>query len=148
MGKVELNRFKKIYKYLLFTILLGYLASCSPVKYVPEDSYLLNNTEIKVTDKNVDRENIESYIRQKENLRILGFFKFHLWLYNLSSKKKDNDWFKRIGEEPVVYNELLTQRSNSQLLQYFRNKGYYKAKVENNLEIKEDKRKVNIEYIV
>ncbi|NQU88794.1 MAG: outer membrane protein assembly factor, partial [Mariniphaga sp.] len=109
----------------MLAILMIYVASCSPVKYVPDDSYLLNKTEIKVDDKTVEKENVDSYIRQKENLRILGFFKFHLWLYNLSSKKKTNDWFKRIGEEPVIYNELLTQRSNSQLKQFFRNKGYY-----------------------
>jgi len=135
-----------ICKYLLLTAMGIYLASCSPVKFVPEDSYLLNKVEVEVSDKKVNKEEVKSYIRQKENLRILGFLKFHLGLYNLSSRKKPNDWFKRIGEEPVIYNELLTRRSNSQLKQYFRNKGYYYAEVENKVDKNEKKQKVNLTY--
>lgn len=133
---------------MLYPIIVVLAVSCSPVRYVPKNSYLLNKVEVKVTDKTVDKENINSYIRQKGNLRILGFLKFHLWLYNLSSKKKVNDWFKRIGEEPVIYNELLTQRSNSQLKQYFRNKGYYEAQVRDVVTRNDKKRKINLEYVI
>lgn len=136
----------KIYKYLFLTAVGLCIASCSPVKFVPEDSCLLNKVEVEVMNKKVNKEEVKSYIRQKENLRILGFLKFHLGLYNLSSKKKADGWLKRIGEEPVVYNELLTQRSNSQLKQYFRNKGYYYAQVENQIDRNEKKRKVNLTY--
>lgn len=124
------------------------MAACSPVKFVPDGSYLLNDVDIIVSDKSVEKEGIDSYVKQKENLRILGFLKFHLWVYNLSSKKKENDLFKRIGEEPVIFNELLMQRTNSQLKQYFRNKGYYKAKVENKLNLKEKRKKINVKYLV
>jgi outer membrane protein assembly factor BamA len=137
---------EKNWKYLLIMALGIYIASCSPVKFVPEGSYLLNKVEVEVTDKKVNKEEVKSYIRQKENLRILGFLKFHLGLYNLSSRKKDNDWLKRIGEEPVIYNELLTQRSNSQLKQFFKNKGYYYAEVENQVDINSKKQKVNLTY--
>jgi outer membrane protein assembly factor BamA len=101
-----------------------------------------------MADNRVDKEDAESYIRQKENLRILGFLKFHLWLYNMSSKKKEEGWMKRIGEKPVIYEETLTQRSNQQMAQYFRNRGYHDVRIENQIEKDEKKRKIDIKYVV
>jgi outer membrane translocation and assembly module TamA len=146
--KTVLNKEKITYSPVFISFCLVVIISCSPVKYVPDNSYLLNRVEVNVKDKNVKVDDINSYIKQKENLRILGFAKFHLWLYNLSSKKKSNDWFKRIGEEPVVYNEILTQKTNSQLNQVFKNKGYYNSSVKNNLSVNKKRQKVDLEYII
>ncbi len=122
--------------------------SCSPVKYVPEGSYLLNKVDIEADTREVAKEDMEAYIRQKENLKILGAFRFHLWLYNLSSKKKQNDWLKRIGEEPVIYDKILAQRSNSQLKQLFNNKGYFNANISNEVVLNEKKKKANLKYTI
>ena len=120
--------------------------ACSPVKYVPEGHYLLNKATVDVDHKDFSKEDLGPYIRQKENLKILGLFRFHLWLYNLSSKEKQNDWLKRIGEEPVVYNEALAQRSSDQLKQYFNNKGYFNAQVETATKLNDKKQKANLQY--
>lgn len=127
---------------LLTGILL--LGSCNPTRFVPEGKYLLNKISVKVDDKNVKREELKTHIRQKENLRILGAFKFHLWVYNLSSKNKENDWLKRIGEAPVLYDELQANRSKDQLLIYLRNKGYYNAVVVDSMMFKRNNKKVNL----
>lgn len=137
-----------IFPTLTAAILMLLAASCSTVKFVPEDKYLLNKTDVKIDNKQISREEVNTYIRQKENLKILSFLRFHLWLYNLSSKEKTNDWLKRIGEEPVIYNEVLKQASENQIVQYLRNKGYYNAVVDGQLEFNEKRRKVNLKYVI
>lgn len=127
---------------LLLGILL--LGACNSTKFVPEGKYLLNRVSVKVDDKNIKREDIKTHVRQKENLRILGALKFHLWVYNLSSKNKENGWLKRIGEAPVIYDENQTLRSKEQLLIYLKNKGYYDASIKDALIYGSNKRKVNL----
>jgi outer membrane protein assembly factor BamA len=111
---------------------------------VPEGKYLLNKISVKADDKSLKREELKLHIRQKENLRILGFLKFHLGVYNLSSGTKANDWLKRVGEAPVLYDEFQTQKSKEQLQIYLKNKGYYNAVVKDSLEISQPKKKVNL----
>lgn len=125
-----------------------FLVSCNSTRFVPEGKYLLNKISVKVDDKKIKREELKTHIRQKENLRILGVLKFHLGVYNLSSAKKENDWFKRIGEAPVLYDEFQTLRSTGQLRIYLKNKGYYNAVVADSLEYNHSKRKLNLTFNV
>lgn len=67
------------------------------------------------------------YQKQKPNTKIFGFWKFHLGLYNLSSKKKENNWLKRIGEAPVIYDPYLTANTKDEFKRFLENKGYYDA---------------------
>jgi len=131
---------------LLISVIL--LSSCAQTRFVPEEKYLLNKVELNVDDPAVNKEEAKTYIRQKENYKILGFVKFYLFLYNLSSKKKSDDWLKRIGEAPQVYDEAMTKRSEEQLKQYLNNKGYYQAKVSDDVIYNEKKRKVTLKFDV
>ncbi len=137
---------RKLVNYLIGLLLAGVLYSCSSTRFVPEGKYLLNDTDVEIDNKSVNKEELQAQIRQKENLKILGFMKFHLGLYNLSSKKKDKGWFKRIGEAPVVYDEYMTERSKQQLKLYLKNKGYYDARIEEELTVRVRKRKVDLIY--
>jgi outer membrane protein assembly factor BamA len=125
-----------------------FLFSCSPVRYVPEDRYLLSKVNVEVDNSQINKEEARSHIRQKENYKILGFAKFYLWLYNLSSKKKNNGWLKRIGEPPVVYDPALTSASEDRLKQYLANRGYFRAQVETEVKLKEKKQKANVNYVI
>ena len=120
------------------------LASCNSTRFVPEGKYLLNRVSVKVDDKNLKRDELKIHIRQKENLRILGVLKFHLGVYNISSGVKENDWLKRVGEAPVLYDEFQTKRSKDQLQIFLKNKGYYNAVVKDSLVIKQNKKKLNL----
>jgi hypothetical protein len=113
---------------------------------VPKDKYLLNKISIKVDDKNLKKEELKSHIKQKENLRILGFMKFHLWVYNHSSAKKTDDWLKKVGEAPVLYDEFQNQRSKEQLQIFLKNKGYYNAVIHDTLMYDRNMRKLNLMY--
>ena len=135
-----------LYTFPIFFGLLFLLFSCSTVKYVPENEYLLNKATIKVNNKDIEKEELNSFLRQKENLRILGVVNFHLWLYSRSPENKPNSWFRKIGEAPVIYNEGLTERSKTQLIQYLHNKGYYNAQVIEEVAQHPKKPKVNVVY--
>jgi len=116
-------------KFIFFILLAGmfFLFGCNSTKYVPEGKYMLNKVEIQVDNNTIPKEDLKAHIKQKSNLRILGFIKFHLGLYNLSSPKHENGWFKRIGEAPVIYEEYQARQSIDQMNVYLRNKGYYNA---------------------
>ncbi len=139
-----------IYRTAKLLTLLGalFLLSCSQVKFVPEDKYLISKVEVEVDNPKLNKENVKSYVRQKENYKILGFIKFHLFLYNLSSKKKADGWFKRIGEPPQIYDEALSLRSEDQLKQYANSKGYFRASVNSSIQLKEKKQKVVLKYTI
>ena len=129
---------------LIFMACIMLLASCNSTRFVPEGKYLLNRVSVKVDDKNLKRDELKIHIRQKENLRILGVLKFHLGVYNISSGVKENDWLKRVGEAPVLYDEFQTKRSKDQLQIFLKNKGYYNAVVKDSLVIKQNKKKLNL----
>lgn len=140
----------RYFSFYMISALLGLilLGSCSSTRFVPKGRYLLNRIDVKVDDKNLKKEDLRAYIKQKENLRILGFMKFHLGLYNLSSAKKENDWLKRIGEAPVLYDTFQARRSKEQLEIFLKNKGYYNAVVIDTTQIDARKRKLNLIFDV
>lgn len=145
-GSYYIKKSKPIKWIILLSLVFFY--SCSQVRFVAEDDYLLNKVEIAIDDPTINEEEAKSFVRQKENYKILGFFKFHLMLYNLSSKKKTDDWLKRIGEAPQVYDEVLTERSVDQLKQFMDNKGYYRARVNNQVVFNDKKRKAGLHFNV
>lgn len=130
---------------LLFVLGAVLFYSCSPVKYVPENEYLLDKVTLKTDVKEISKADIKRNIRQKPNTRILGVARFHLGLYNLSGKngeKKFNKWLRSIGEPPVIYSDFLTGRSKNQIKSYLNNKGYYEAAVEDTVIFRKKKAQV------
>lgn len=47
------------------------MISCSPVKFVPEDKYLIDKVQIEINNQDINKENAISLIKQKENYKIL-----------------------------------------------------------------------------
>ena len=113
---------------------------------MPEEKYLLNKVEVNIDNPKLSKEDARSFVRQKENYKILGFAKFHLWLYNLSSKNKTDDWLKQIGEPPQIYDEGQASRSEEQLQLYLNSKGYFRSSINRKVKFKEKKRKANVTY--
>ncbi len=133
--------------FLRITVVLSvFFPSCSSVKFVPEDKYLLNKVEVEVDNPKVSKDEIKLHIRQKENYKILGFAKFHLWLYNLSPKNKSKGWLKKIGEPPEIYDAGLVKASEDRIEQYLGNRGFFRANVESEVILKEKKQKANVKY--
>lgn len=136
-----------LYKIILSCCLFVFFCSCAPTKYLGKNEYLLNRVKITTDNKDLSVSELKKTIRQKPNTRILGVARFHLGIYNLSGRngeKKLNKWLQKIGEEPVVYDSFLTERSVEQLNLYLKNKGYYKAKVSDSVRFY--KQKADVEY--
>lgn len=136
------SNIRRIVSFIILITL--FFASCSPVKYVPDDKYLLDRYRIKVKDGNVKKDEIKNYVRQKPNKRILGI-RFHLWLYNLSRKDKDkgiNNWLRTIGEEPVIYDPFLSNKSIDLLKSYLDNKGYYNSIVKDTVQLRRKRARI------
>ncbi len=145
MKREQFIKYSKISVLLLLIVLVQ---ACSSTKFVPEGEYLLNDVSVEIDSREVSREELKNQVRQSGNMKILGFLKFHLGMYNLSSKKKSNDWLKRIGEAPVVYEDFQTLRSLEQLNIYLENKGFYDAEISDTLIYHPKKNKVNLEFSI
>jgi hypothetical protein len=103
--------------------------SCTSLKYVPENEYLLNDVKVKIDNKEFNKDHLYLLLRQRENTRILGFMKFHLWLFNLSKPGTKETWLKKTGEPPQIFDQSLADQSIDQLKSYLYNKGYYYSRI-------------------
>ncbi|TLX75811.1 outer membrane protein assembly factor [Labilibacter sediminis] len=125
-----------------------FLISCNSVKHIPENEYLLDKVVVSNNARTISKERFIPYIKQKENVKIFGAFKFHLWLHNLAGKdtsKGFNKWLLRIGEEPVLYDSFLADQSTEQLKIFMNNNGYFHATVKDTAIVKR-KKKVKVRY--
>jgi outer membrane protein assembly factor BamA len=124
------------------------VSSCSPVKDLGPNAYLLNKNIIK-SDKEELTSGAKGIIKQNPNRKILGLFRFHLGVYNLANQGKPTKfkrWVKKtIGEEPVVLDRGLTAKSRDQLELYMQNQGYFNAVVTDTTELLRRKR-ANVTY--
>jgi len=106
------------------------------------DSAAAGNDELDVTE-------MQSYLRQLPNHKMLWSIKFRLGFYNMSGKDSTNwwnRWMRKLGEPPVIYDPALAEASASQLKQYLANKGYFNAQVEIDSVVNERKRKIALSY--
>lgn len=132
---------------LLWAILLV-ATSCRSTKYVEDNQYLLNKVKVVSPSSNHNRNEVNGYIRQKENVTILGFWRLNLNLYNLSGRDAEkgfNRWLRKIGEPPVIYDSLLQKRTSEQLKLFLQNKGHFNAEVKDTAIIT-GKKKVKVVY--
>ena len=145
LSRIILRRFNSL---ILLCLLV--LTACNTTKFVPENKYLLNRTKVRVTDtKNVSSEDMRSYLRQKENSEVLGFWKLQLHIWNTQgqdSTKWINRQIRKIGEPPEVFSEELTKMSMEQLKRAMDNKGYFHSTVDTTMTVK--KRKVRLNYLI
>jgi outer membrane protein assembly factor BamA len=114
---------------ILFSVL--FVISCSPTRRLPDNEYLLSKSKTVVDSREINVADLVPYEKQNPNKTILGL-KFHLFLYNIYAPDKKTGfpgWLKKIGEEPVIWDPVLTQRTTEQYRQYLENKGFYDAEV-------------------
>lgn len=128
-----------------------FLTSCNGIRKLGADQYLLNKSIIK-TDHPEFREEMHTILKQKPNRKILGIFRFHLGIYNLANQGRDTskfkEWVKKtIGEEPVLVDSVLTERSTKQLRIYMENHGFFHAEVKDTTIYKRS-HKANVIYTI
>ncbi|MDI9536011.1 MAG: BamA/TamA family outer membrane protein [Bacteroidota bacterium] len=151
----------KFYWASLILIILVLSFSCSSTKYVAEGDYLLASTKINIEgSSDIDKEDLESSLRQKPNKKVFGL-RFYLMVYNSINQdkeklreekrkvkdaernakrkakgKKPKDrfyitrWLSNLGEEPVIYDEFASEKSISNMNSYLKAQSYYDAEIE------------------
>ena len=102
----------KVYlKHFLILIVGLILASCQVNNHLKDGEYLVEKNQIKFNGTSIDHAELESYLRQKPNRKILKTIPFNLWLYfqidqkkMLSYKAKRNLKFDRINQKRIAKN--------------------------------------------
>ncbi|MBI3518006.1 MAG: BamA/TamA family outer membrane protein [Bacteroidetes bacterium] len=97
--------------------LLIFFASCNVNKNLKENELLLQKTGIKQNGTAIDNSELEAFIRQKPNRKILKLVRFNLWLYNqvdqkkmLEKKEKRDARFDRINAKRIAKNDRRNER--------------------------------------
>jgi outer membrane protein assembly factor BamA len=82
--------------------------ACNPARKLEKGEYLLQKNHIIDKDTKLDKGDIENYIKQKPNRRILLLFRFHLWLHNLANEE-------RVKRKRIVFDKKLERRNNRRI---------------------------------
>ena len=138
---------RKDFLYVFITSILLVLASCSPSKFVPEGSYLLDEVKIVTDNKQVKPSMLKSYVRQNPNSKWFSLVKVPMYTYSLSgrdSTKWYNKFFRKIGDKPILYSESEALRSKEEMRKALNNLGYMAAEVEQ--KVKTGKKKLKLFY--
>lgn len=152
MNYKDLNIKGRIFK--ISTLLLICLTfACSPTRRLTEDQKLYNKAKIKIEDGNFDKSLLKKYERISENKRVLGV-RFHLWLYNLANpdkKKFPNNWLRKIGEPPVIYDSTQIKQNVQNFDKFLSDIGYTDAQVSYKItdeSKKESTKKIDVTYSI
>ena len=144
---ITMRKYNRI-KYLVWVALVILFSACNATKFVPQDKYLLNDVKLKIVDtKDVIADDVEDYVQQYQNTEVLGFWKLQLGIYNTASpdtSKLSSRLARKVGEAPVIFSPDLADASVTQLTRVMQNKGYFNAKVDTTMKVKD--RKVNLTY--
>ena len=145
----------KFCRYIIIVLLLLCSAACNVTRNLSSDEDLLVDVDIK-EDKSVNRKErirsseIKRYIKQQPNKRFLGA-NFYVWVHSLANSKKTNRWnnFKRkIGEEPVIFDSELTRQSVTNIRAFLSSCGYFSSEVDCYVDTMFHKKKARLTYSV
>ncbi|MFI3267689.1 MAG: BamA/TamA family outer membrane protein [Rikenellaceae bacterium] len=144
-------------KILLFLSVILVFFGCASTQKVPTGEYLLRRNSIILNySDSVVREHktttpyiLENYIpmSQTPNKRILGV-PLYLNAYNLIDSTKQNwfqDIFRKIGEEPIIYNASQNEVSKNEMTLFMQNSGFYSATIQDTVKFKKKKAMVSYE---
>ena len=115
-------------------LLAAIVAGCSSVRHVPPGSFLLDDVKISLNDSThtLNEQELSTYVRHKENNRMLWSAKMRLGVYNMSGKdstKWYNRWLRKLGEPPVIYNPEDVTSDALQLQKAMVNSGFLQSAV-------------------
>ncbi|NDW12925.1 hypothetical protein D0T50_08465 [Bacteroides sp. 214] len=139
----------KSIQFFILLVFIAILSSCTATKYVPEGKYLLDEVKIQTDNKDVKPSSLEPYIRQNANTKWFSLVKTQLYIYNLSgrdSTKWRNKVLRRLGDEPVIYDEYSNERTREEMTKALQNMGYMGASVKSIPKI--NKKKLKMTYQV
>ena len=140
---------KRILRLYLYIMLVALISSCSANRFIPENQYLLDEVNILSDTKEVNPSLFTSYVRQNPNAKWFNLIKVPMHIYCLSGQDSTNSFnrfLKKLGDEPVIYDPIVTEKSQIEIEKAVKNMGYMRAKVHLLTEI--DKNKLKVNYLI
>lgn len=106
---------KRLYKISIFLCITAFLASCTTVKRVSSNEYLLTENTVYVNDKKNKTEAVNSLIHQKTNskLPIIGNLRLHI--FNLARPNRDSIFEVWLDKKPKKRERLKRRYSQKQV---------------------------------
>ena len=109
------------------------LMGCSTQILVPQDHYLLDKVKLTSDSKELAASKLEPYVRQRPNSKWFSLVKVPLAAYAMAgndSTKWINRKLREMGEQPMLFDTLLTERTCQDLNQVMVNMGYLRSTVD------------------
>lgn len=102
---------------LICLFVLIFTSSCNINKHLGENEYLVEKNTVAKNGTSLEKSEIEAFIRQKPNRKMLKLFRFNLWLYNqvnqqkmLAYKEKRNLRYDKINEKRLAKNAAKNEK--------------------------------------
>ncbi|HJD75996.1 MAG TPA: BamA/TamA family outer membrane protein, partial [Bacteroides reticulotermitis] len=140
---------RKYLFYVLTSVVMLSLASCSATKFVPEGAYLLDEIKIRTDNKDIKPSSLRMYVRQSPNTKWFSLIKTQLYIYNLSgrdSTRWGNRFLRKIGDAPVIYNMDEARKAQEEMVKAVHNMGFMGGSV--HCSTKTKKKKLKLYYDV
>ncbi len=90
---------------MLLLLAICLISACNPTRRLQKDEYLLNKNIILKNKTKIPDAELLAYIRQKPNRKILGLWRFHLWIYNTVNQEKFKPRYAKRLEKRKILNE-------------------------------------------
>ena len=132
----------------ILAALAGLLAvACSTTRVLPEGSYRLAGNKVKVEGRRVSSSELTSYLTQKPNTSLLGYSPA-VAIYNWADTADTwwNNFIRKLGAEPVIYDERQVQASIDNMKNHLEYIGFYGSQVHSEVEYK--KKRAYVTYFV
>ena len=133
----------------LLVISLLTVISCSTTKLLPEGAYRLTANKVAFKGKEkISPKEVTQYVRQQPNSNLIFGWNPFLSIYNWSNGSGEgiNAFWEKIGEKPVVFDSTLVGSSRSNIAGHLEYLGYYRAKVDSEVEYRG--REAKVKYII
>ena len=134
------NKLRHIILTLISTLLF---TSCYTYRYVPEGEHVLYHNELSVSMSDSSEvtpavrdavKDAHTYYLQKPNAKLLGIkpLRFSMSIYGIANPKDKTivgNYFRRLGQAPVIYDPERAARTATQLERLMQSKGCFKTTV-------------------
>lgn len=135
----------------LLALIILLQCGCSSTRLLPPGTRLLDDVKVSLNDSTgiLDATELMTYVRHRENNRMLWSAKLRLGIYNMSghdTTKWMNRWVRKLGEPPVIYDSMDILSDAMQLQKAMMNAGFLHAAVSVDTVTDKSGKKVKVIY--
>lgn len=120
------------------------MVSCSVTKHIPEDSAVVSHCEIRIDGRPTDQSQLRMAIAQRPYHKTFGLLPISSWIWHNDTTTAWHRLRRRLGTEPVLYDQEKTRRSEEAMRRVMQQQGFLDAMVTHRTEVID--RKVRVTY--